>query len=146
MPDQTATNDNSQDRLAKLLPGDVTAAFLSAKAALIASAHEAAAPYVVYTFLGILVLCPFYFRFVLGVKSWPHIVFLTLSFVVFGLSIASTEFVAFFKDWPVQGSNPEPAINAAAIVLPILWTYLVTQISVATLKYDGSVLPPSIKP
>jgi hypothetical protein len=131
-------SDSPQDRLAKLLPGDVTAAFLSAKAALIASAPEDdAGKYVVWTFVAIIVLCPIYFRYVLGVTSRLHNAFLTLSFVVFGLSIANTEISAALRN-----VIPESALHAAGIVLPILWTYIVTQISVSALKYeDSAVLP-----
>ena len=135
-------SDNPQDRLAKLLPGDVTAAFLSAKAALVASAPaEDATRYIVYTFVVIILLCPLYFRYVMGVTSALHNTFLTLSFMVFGLSIANTEIGATLRN-----VVSESAIHAAGIVLPILWTYLVTQISVATLKYEDSILPGQKKP
>lgn len=133
-------NDSPQDRLAKLLPGDVTAAFLSAKGALVASTPaDDVNKYVIWTFVAIIVLCPVYFRYVLGITSRLHYVFLTLSFVVFGLSIANTEISAALRN-----VVPESAIHAAGIVLPILWTYIVTQISVSALKYeDSAVLPKS---
>lgn len=134
--------DTPQDRLAKLLPGDVTAAFLSSKAALVAVAGENSAPYVFWTFVMILMLCPFYFWFVTKAKSRFHIVFLTLSFVVFSISIANVEFEAYFKDY-----IPQAVMRAVAIVLPILWTYLVTQISVAALNYEeDKPVPPNPAP
>ncbi|MHC4048969.1 hypothetical protein [Bradyrhizobium sp. 25ACV] len=127
-PEAPKSGDTPQDRLAKLLPGDVTAAFLSAKVALVAQANDKAAPYVFWTFVAVLCLCPFYFWFVTKAKSVFHTFFLTASFAVFAISIANVEFEAFFKD-----TIPQAVIRAVAIVLPILWTYLVTQISVAAL-------------
>src|ERR1043166_10273657 len=93
-------SDSPQDRLAKLLPGDVTAAFLSAKAALASSvpAAEDETTYVMWTFVAIIVLCPVYFRYVMGVTSPLHNLFLILSFVVFGLSIANTEIGAVLRN------------------------------------------------
>jgi hypothetical protein len=122
------SGDTPQDRLAKLLPGDVTAAFLSAKVALVAQANDQAYPYVFWTFVVVLCLCPFYFWFVTKAKSIFHTSFLTASFAVFAISIANVEFEAFFKE-----TIPQAVVRAVAIVLPILWTYLVTQISVAAL-------------
>ena len=129
MPEAPATADGPRDRIAKLLPGDVTAAFLSAKAALISVAGEQAAVYVFWTFVAILVLCPFYFRYVTRARNAFHVTFLTLSFVVFAISIADTQFTAFFNK-AFAPADLQPPIKAIAIVLPILWTYLITQISV----------------
>ncbi|MGL9619889.1 hypothetical protein QRQ56_17900 [Bradyrhizobium sp. U531] len=131
-PEAPKSGDTPQDRLAKLLPGDVTAAFLSAKVALVAQANDKAAPYVFWTFVVVLFLCPFYFWFVTKAKSAFHTFFLTASFAVFAISIANVEFEAYFKD-----TIPQPVIRAVAIVLPILWTYLVTQISVAALDQQA---------
>jgi hypothetical protein len=122
-----------------LLPGDVTAAFLSSKAALLAVLGEDAGAAVFWTFVVILVLCPFYFYYVTQAKSRFHITFLTLSFVVFGISIASAEFTAYFNKI-FEPHDFEAPVMAIAIVLPILWTYLVTQISVVALKKDGEPL------
>lgn len=139
MADTPATGDSPQDRLAKLLPRDVTAAFLSAKAALVTVAGEDAGVYVFWTFVAILVLCPFYFYYVTQARSRFHVTFLTRSFVVFAISIAATEFIAYFNKIfdPLDFEAP---VTAIAIVLPILWTYLVTQISVAALKNEGDPL------
>jgi hypothetical protein len=128
----TQNRDTPQDRLAKLLPGDVTAAFLSSKVALEAATTDAVqrSAYVFWTYIAILVLCPLYFWFVAKAKSRFHITFLTVSFAVFGLSIAHVEFAGQLSFIP-----PE-VVKAAAIVLPILWTYLVTQISVAALNHE----------
>ena len=132
MADAPVTADSPRDRINKLLPGDVTAAFLSAKAALVSVAHEQAATYVFWTFIIILVLCPFYFHYVTKAKTKYHIVFLTLSFVVFAISIADTQFADFFNNL-FAPRDMQPPIKAIAIVLPILWTYLVAQISVVAM-------------
>jgi hypothetical protein len=139
--DSPATGDSPQDRIAKLLPGDVTAAFLSSKAALVTVAGEDAGVYVFWTFIAILVLCPFYFYYVTQAKTRFHVTFLTLSFVVFAISIAATEFIAYFNKI-FEPHDFEAPITAIAIVLPILWTYLVTQISVVALKASGENLDP----
>jgi hypothetical protein len=126
--------DSLSDRLGKLLPGDVTAAFLSAKAALIAVNGEEIAGrdgYVFWTFVAIAVLCPVYFWFVTGARTPFHLIFLTLSFCVFAVSIADAQFTAYLQN--KLGGATEPIIKTVAIVLPILWTFLVTQISVAAM-------------
>lgn len=131
-PEAPKSGDTPQDRLAKLLPGDVTAAFLSAKVALAAQNDDHVSTYVFWTFVAILCLCPLYFWFVTKAKTIFHTSFLTASFAVFAISIANVEFEAYFKD-----SIPQAVVRAVAIVLPILWTYLVTQISVAALDHQA---------
>lgn len=138
---EAKSSDTPQDRLAKLLPGDVTAAFLSSKVALVAVGTDNVATYVFWTFITILCLCPVYFWFVTRAKSLFHVFFLTASFAVFAISIANVEFEAYFKE-----SIPQAVIRAVAIVLPILWTYLVTQISVAALDYDKGAAAAEPKP
>ena len=140
MTDATAIKDTPQDRIAKLLPGDVTAAFLSAKAALVSVAKEDAAVYVFWTFIAILILCPIYFSLVTRVRTKLHIAFLTMSFVVFAISIADTEFIAFFNK-VFSPVDFQPPIKALSIVLPIMWTYLVTQISVVAFQSEDGAAP-----
>ena len=124
--------DSPQERIAKLLPADITAAFLSAKAALIAGAGESAASYIFWTFVAIIVISPFYFWYVTKVKSFLQIGFLIIAFVVFAISIADKQFTAFLQN-VLPSLDVEPVIRMTAIVLPILWAFLIAQIFVAAM-------------
>jgi hypothetical protein len=124
-------DDTAQDRITKLLPADVTAAFLSAKTALVALFAEYSATYVFWTFVAILVICPFYFWFVTKATNFLQIGFLMLSFVVFAVSIADTQFIAYLQKLFPRSDNLGPIIQTAASVLPILWAFLISQIFVA---------------
>jgi hypothetical protein len=127
MPAPIRSSDTPQDRLSKLLPADVTAAFLSAKAGLDAFFHEHASWPVFWTFVTILLLCVPYFIYVSKIKNVFHIAFLLLSFVVFALSIAETDFINVLPEaWKIL-------IKVAAIVLPFLWTFLISQIFLGAL-------------
>jgi hypothetical protein len=124
-------DDTAQDRITKLLPADVTAAFLSAKTALVSLFGEHAATYVFWTFVAILVICPFYFWFVTKAKNVLQICFLMLSFVVFAVSIADTQFIAYLQKLFPQSENLEAIVRTTASILPILWAFLISQIFVA---------------
>lgn len=121
------TNDNSFERVTKLLPADVTAAFLSAKAGLVSfiGNPEAAGP-IFWTFLTILALCPFYFWYVNKIRNAYQIAFMCMSFIIFSISIANIQFMAFFDGF-------QNAINIISIVLPILWAFLLSRIFVEAL-------------
>jgi hypothetical protein len=70
MPDEKPSTDVAPERLAKLLPADLTAAFLSAKAGLLAALGDPTAGGAVFwTFVGILLVSPFYFRWVVKAKT-----------------------------------------------------------------------------
>jgi hypothetical protein len=120
-------DDSSEERITKLLPADVTAAFLSAKAALVAFfGTPDDAPPVFWTFVTILVLCPFYFWFVTKVTNYFQIGFLCLTFIVFGLSIADLQFINYFPNYQVP-------IKIISIVLPVLWAFLISRIFIGAL-------------
>ena len=111
--------DSTQERLSKLLPADITAAFLSAKAgilALVSNPADTAAP-VFWTFIAILVISPFYFWYVTNVKNLVHIVFLCLSFVVFAISIATSQLVAYLLSINLGIVDPDTTLNVVATVL-----------------------------
>lgn len=123
------SSDNAIERVTKLLPADITAAFLSAKEALSAyyvDPFDRAAP-VFWTFFAILLLSPFYFYFYSKIKNVFHIAFLAISFIVFALSLASTDFMNFFPIWASTG------IKVSSIVLPILWAFLISNIFIGVL-------------
>ena len=117
------SDDSAIERVSKLLPADVTAAFLSVKEALSAYYNdpaERAAP-VFWTFVAILLLSIAYFYFYNKITNIPHISFLCISYVVFALSLASTDFMNFF---PAAAS----VIKITSIALPILWAFLISNI------------------
>jgi hypothetical protein len=122
------SDDTTIERVSKLLPADVTAAFLSGKEALAAYYNDPAerAGPIFWMFLVILILSPFYFRFYSKITSVPHIIFLSLSFVVFALSLANSDFRNVFP------GLAEP-IKVTSIVLPILWAFLISNIFVGVL-------------
>jgi hypothetical protein len=108
-------DDTVVERLSKVLPADVTAAFLSAKAALLSAIGEPNADsYIFWTFILFLVACPFYFWFVSDTKNKWQIIFLCMSFIVFAISIAYNEFAAFLASDMI-----EPILIGTAIVVPI---------------------------
>jgi hypothetical protein len=102
MPDNPPPPASSTVQISKLLPADLTAAFLSAKAGLIAALGEPPADGPIFwTFIGILVLSPFYFRFVTKAQSRLHIAFLSATFIVFAISIAYKQFSAYLTGFPL---------------------------------------------
>jgi hypothetical protein len=127
-------NDTPAERVSKLLPADITAAFLSAKAGLIATFKEPAADqYIFWTFVVILLLSPFYFWFVNNVRSIPQLIFLGLSFVVFSVSIADNQFIGFLTNVSPE-INFDTPIRVVSVVLTVLWAFIISQIFVAAFK------------
>lgn len=116
-------DDSALDRVTKLLPADITAAFISARQALAAfynDPYDRAGP-IFYTFLAILFLSVFYFRFYSGITNSLHILFLCLSFIVFSVALANTDFMNYF---PAAANT----IKITSIVVPILWAFLISNI------------------
>jgi len=116
-------DDSPIERVTKLLPADVTAAFLSAKEAIAAyygDPLDRAAP-IFWTFVVILLLSIAYFYYYSKITNIPHIAFLCLSFIVFSLSLANTDFMNFFPSWAT-------GIKVTSIALPILWAFLISNI------------------
>ena len=133
-----STSDSVTDRVSKLLPADITAAFLSAKASLLAGMGEPNADAAIFwTFITILLIAPLYFWFVSKVRNPPQLIFLALSFIVFAVSIADKQFTAFLGKSITY--DLEAPIRIAAIVLPFLWAFIISQIFVAALggKIEG---------
>lgn len=128
MPDDTSPPASPAVQFSKLLPADLTAAFLSAKAGLITALGEPDADAAIFwTFAGILILSPFYFRFVTKARTRLQIAFLSATFVVFAISIADKQFSAYLTGFRLL-SGIGFALTAIAIVLPILWVFLVAPI------------------
>ena len=119
--------DTNQEKIAKLLPADITAAFLSAKASLDTAYGDQASGYVFWTFVAVMALCPAYFWYVNKVKSLSQIAFLTATFFVFALSIASKQFSAFLSSFELLAWSGR-LIEVAAIVVPVLWVFVVARI------------------
>jgi len=119
--------DSNQEKIAKLLPADLTAAFLSAKASLTTAYGDTASGYVFWTFIAMLALCPFYFLYVNKVENRIQIGFLSATFFVFALSIADKQFSAYLSSfWFLASSGI--FVDVAAIVVPILWVFIVSRI------------------
>lgn len=117
--------DSNVDRLSKVLPADVTAAFLSLATAAKALGEDASLrlDVIAIGYVAIAVISPFYFRFAMNVKNPLQNGFLTVSFLIFGLAIAQTE----FADW-LSDSKSRNTLQAFAIILPGLWAFLVAPI------------------
>jgi hypothetical protein len=129
------TNDTPADQLSKLLPADITAAFLSIKAALLTALGEPGADgYIFWTLIAILIICPFYFWFVTEAKNALQIAFLCASFIVFAISIASKELLAALAQISPSMGKIGPTLTVTAIVLPILWAFLIARIFAAAFK------------
>jgi hypothetical protein len=137
-------NDNSLDRFSKLLPADVTAAFISTKAALVAAvpAETQSGP-IFWSFVLILLLCPPYFKYVSKIDNRWHRYFLVASAGVFAFALADKQianvFIGVFGALDKNGTylsaaSVTPIVTGIAIVLPILWTLLVSQIAMSAIS------------
>lgn len=137
MEDDKTVQESPTTKFAKLLPADLTAAFLSAKAGLIASVGEtqAAGP-IFWTFVGILALSPFYFRYVVKTRTRLKVAFMSATFVVFAVSIADTSFRTYLMSFSFL-SWTDSVIKATAIVLPTLWVFLVAPIIMDSQQGDS---------
>jgi hypothetical protein len=132
--EDTPAAESTRPEVSKLLPADLTAAFLSAKAGLLTALGDPNADGPIFwTFVGILALSPVYFRFVMKARSWLRISFLSATFVVFSISIAYKQFSAFLSHVP-RLTNIDFTLTAIAIALPILWVFLVAPIVLGSEK------------
>jgi hypothetical protein len=139
MADDKTSSESPTVKFAKLLPADLTAAFLSAKAGLIASLGETeAAGSIFWTFVGILLLSPFYFHYVVKTRTRVQVAFMSATFVVFAVSIADTSFRTYLTGFSFL-SWTDFLIKAMAIVLPTLWVFLVAPIIMDS--QDGNSKP-----
>lgn len=120
-------DDSNQDKIAKLLPADLTAAFLSAKASLTTAYGDTANGSVFWTCIAVLLLCPFYFRYVNRITNRIQIGFLALTFFVFALSIASKEFSAYLSSFQYL-ARIGTVVDVGAIIVPILWVFVISRI------------------
>jgi Ca2+/Na+ antiporter len=137
MADDKAVQESPTTKFAKLLPADLTAAFLSAKAGLIASLGEVeAAGSIFWTFVGILGLSPFYFRYVVKTHTRRQIAFMSATFVVFAVSIADASFRTYLTQFYLL-TWTDFVIKTTAIVLPTLWVFLVAPIIMDSQEDDA---------
>ena len=119
MAAQILPTDGTLDKFSKLLPADVTAAFISTKSALVAanSGTNANLP-VVLTFIAVLCLCPFYFRWVSKVVDPVQRLFLWLSSFVFAISLANKELTGTFIDLAAK----LPSLPRGSVKIPRVWS------------------------
>lgn len=146
MPAPIQSSDTGLDRFSKMLPADVTAAFISTKASLVSAfqtPQQQVYPVVIGFFI-ILCLSPFYFRYVTKIANRWHRYFLVGTSAVFAISLANVQLASFLIDAiaalkiPTEAVNP--AVSAMSAVLPILWTLLISQIALSALS-DKAVDP-----
>lgn len=135
-------SDGTLDKFSKLLPADVTAAFISTKSALVAAYHgtDANLP-VVLTFSAVLALCPLYFKWVSKITDTRQCLFLWLSSLVFAVSLSDKQITGLLIDFAnafpalnIPATSIEPSIKGVAIILPILWTLIISQIAATQFK------------
>lgn len=131
--------DSAATRVAKLLPADLTAAFLSAKAGLEAAMNQTGSQGPVFwTFIGMLAVSPFYFRYVNKTRDTVHISFLAATFTVFATSIAYTSFIGYLGAVSfLTAYNVNNILTAIAVVLPSLWAFVVAPTVLEKLKEDS---------
>lgn len=139
MPAPIQPSDTGLDRFTKMLPADVTAAFISSKAALQSTfASEVQAYPIVITFLIILFLALFYFRWVTKIRNRWHLGFLVATSAVFAFSLADVQFASFLIDVLAKIHIPtvwiNPLMRALSAVLPTLWTLIISQIALSALS------------
>jgi hypothetical protein len=139
MPAPIQATDSGLDRFSKLLPADVTAAFISTKSVLQAkfdSEHEHFP--IIGFFLIILALSPLYFRWVTKIENQWHRYFLVATSAIFAFSLADKQFSSCLSVTLASVNVPtvwvNPSITALAAVLPILWTLIVSQIALSALS------------
>ena len=111
-------NDYAQ-RLYKLIPAEVTAAYLAVSTLL--TETDPAAPgapgiapydlYLFYSFIALFILVPFYMWIVQGVRTLPQILATTISFPVWAANVSAPLVYEYFH-------VPPPAIGAVLII----WT------------------------
>lgn len=122
--------DSVSQRITKLLPADVTAAFIAIKSAI--PAANLPEEWILYGAIVIAILSPFYFFFVLETKNPIHIVYLIATYIIFSISIAYIEFGNVYPQYRnfISGFN--------VISVPI-WVFLVTPIVARVLdtKIEG---------
>ena len=111
--------DSIPQRIAKLLPAEMTAALLAINSALTLTTLPEDT--VVYVGLLIGIVSPVYFWLVLGTKNILHIVFLVASYLILFTTIASVELWNFFPSQLI-------AIAAASSYLAPIWVFLITPI------------------
>lgn len=138
MPDDKPTTEPNATRVSKLLPADLTAAFLSAKAGLISAlaTTEARNSAIFWTFVGILVVSPLYFYYVAKARNPIRIGFLSATFVVFAISIADKEFSGYLTQYALL-AGIDLVLQVIAIVLPILWVFLIAPIILERLSEEN---------
>lgn len=120
----TQTDDVSQ-RITKLLPADLTAAFIAIFGAVPAAGISG--DWIVYGAIAIAVLAPFYFYFVLETRNAFHIAFLLCTFLVFVVTLDPTNIGNVLP-------SLRPALGGISVIISPIWVFLVTPIAAKVLK------------
>ncbi|MCK1385760.1 hypothetical protein [Bradyrhizobium sp. 21] len=85
--------DNNLDRLYKLLPAEITGAYIAIRT-LITPENNSQDGFLLFFAIVILVIAPFFYYRVLGVRNLLQVVFLTFSYVVWAANIDIVKIVA----------------------------------------------------
>jgi hypothetical protein len=107
--------DEYVQRLSKLMPAEITGAYL-AIASLLVPLHGGGDVYLLGSFCVLLVLLPLYLKFVLNMKNNLQIIVSTLSFPVWAANISN---IPLSEDLHKYGHDVSPVIFGVVL---ILWT------------------------
>ncbi len=110
MARQISSEDNYRDKLIKLIPAEIVAAYLMLQANLLDQGRT-----VVWIVIGVLFILTFlYLRFFGEVKKWLQLIFSSLSFLIWVYSIAPEEIL-----------GPDLHNPSLATIILVLWTLLI---------------------
>ena len=109
MPRQILTEDNYRDKLIKLIPAEIVAAYLFLQTLLASQGGTVAWIVIALLFVGTF----FYLRILGNVEKWPQLIFSSLTFLVWVYSIAPET---------ILGGIYNPSL---ATIILVLWTLLI---------------------
>ena len=116
-PANDLSPDDYAQRLAKLIPSEITAAYI-AISSLLAPLYSKGDIYLFYSFVVLLVLLPFYQKLVLSMKNNVQILVSTISFPIWAANISN---IPLSEDLFRMGHGVSPIIFG---VILILWTVI----------------------
>lgn len=116
--------DELSQRITKLLPADITAAFIAIKSGV--PAANLGDVWVVGGAVTILIIAPAYFFYVLKTRNLIHIIFLLLTYVVFVVTLANIE---IGNTW----ADARNFVDGLAVISTPIWVFVVTPIMAAVL-------------
>lgn len=118
----TPRQDTYLQRLYKLIPSEITTAYVAIAAALYDPNHSPAEQftcdqYLLYAFLVLLVLVPIYLKYVQNIANWPQIIATTISFPIWAATVSAAAVNAHFG---VPPSVLSVVLTLWTTILPVL--------------------------